>query len=423
MTVLDVLVVGGGGREHALIWALRRSAHVGMIYAAPGNAGTAQIAQNVSINAEDITGLVQFVQSKGVGLVIVGPEAPLSLGLVDVMTQAGIRAFGPTQAAAQLETSKAFSKTFMREVGIPTAAYAVFEAYEPAVTYVRECGHAVVVKADGLAAGKGVVVCDAVSDAEAALKMMLVDRVFSEAGGRVIIEKRLTGPEVSVLAFCDGKTAAVMPPARDHKRIFDGDEGPNTGGMGAFTPPLDVSPALVEEICRTVLQPAVEGMAARGTPYVGVLYAGLILTPDGPRTLEFNCRFGDPETQAILPLLESDLLDIFEACIDGSLSRIKIQWKTGACAAVVAAAPGYPGEYPKGLPITGLDQMEGCTVFHAGTAQTEQGRLVTSGGRVLAVSAAGDTLDAALEHAYAGMAHIHFEGIHYRRDIGRVRAE
>lgn len=423
MTVMDVLVVGGGGREHALIWGLRRSARVGMIYAAPGNAGTAQIAQNIPISAEDVNGLIQFARSKDVGLVVVGPEAPLALGLVDTMTQAGIRVFGPTQAAAQLETSKAFSKIFMREVGIPTAAYAVFEAYEAALAHVRECGYPVVVKADGLAAGKGVIVCDAVSDAEAALKMILIDRVFSEAGGRVIIEERLTGPEVSVLAFCDGEIAATMPPARDHKRIFDGDEGPNTGGMGAFAPPPDVSPALLEEIRLTVLQPAVDGMAARGMPYVGVLYAGLMLTPDGPRTLEFNCRFGDPETQAIVPLLESDLLDIFEACIDGSLSHINIQWKTGACAAVVAAAPGYPGAYAKGLPITGLDQVRDCNVFHAGTAQDERGRLVTSGGRVLAVSAVGDTLDAALERVYAGIGCIHFEGIQVRRDIGRVRAE
>lgn len=422
MARLDVLVVGGGGREHALIWALRRSVRVGTIYAAPGNAGTAQIAQNVAINVEDISGLVQFAQSKAIGLVVVGPEAPLALGLVDVMMRAGVCAFGPTQAAAQLETSKAFSKTFMREAGIPTAAFAAFDAYDPAVAYVRECAHPVVVKADGLAAGKGVIVCEDAADAEAALRLMLVDRAFSEAGGRVVIEERLTGPEVSVLAFCDGATTTLMPPARDHKRIFDGDEGLNTGGMGAFTPPPDVSPALLEEIRRTVLQPAVDGMAARGIPYVGVLYAGLMLTPDGPRTLEFNCRFGDPETQAILPLLESDLLDIFEACVDGDLSGFNIDWKTGACAAVVAAAPGYPGEYARGLPITGLEQVRDCTVFHAGTMRDEMGHLVTSGGRVLAVSAVADTLDSALERAYAGIGCIHFEGIHYRRDIGRSRA-
>lgn len=413
-----ILLVGGGGREHAIAWALKQANPDREIIAAPGNAGTASIARNHTVAAEDVNGLVALAQAEAVDLVVVGPEVPLALGLVDKLRTVRIPVFGPTQAAAQLEASKAFAKAFMLDCGIPTAAYAAFTTYDAAARYVEEFNRPVVVKADGLAAGKGVIVCDDVAQARAALKEILVNSAFGAAGATVIVEERLTGPELSVLAFSDGKTIQLMPPARDHKRVFDNDEGPNTGGMGAFTPEVDS--ALLKQIETTVLQPAVDAMAARGTPYVGVLYAGLMLTPQGPKTLEFNCRFGDPETQAILPLLETDLGEILVACVQGRLHDIDIVWKGQYGATVVAASEGYPGRYPSGLPITLTDAMDDSLVFHAGTALDEHGQLVTAGGRVLAVSATGETLDAALIKAYAGIARVQFDGMHYRRDIGRA---
>lgn len=317
MTGEKLLVVGGGGREHVLAWALSRSPDVAEVLVAPGNPGTTGAnMRSMSANVEDIPALVKLARDESVDLVVVGPEAPLAAGLVDALTESGIPAFGPTQAAARLESSKAFSKSFMRENGIPTAEYAEFTDHESATRYVDDLGRPVVVKADGLAAGKGVIVCENVEQARAAVKSMLVDSGFGVAGNRIIIEEKLTGSEVSVLAFSDGRTIRVMPPARDHKRVFDADEGPNTGGMGAYAPVPDVDADLMALIERTVLQPAIDGMAARGTPYIGVLYAGLMLTSDGPRTLEFNCRFGDPETQALLPLLESDLLTVLYACVN-----------------------------------------------------------------------------------------------------------
>ncbi|MGB4873552.1 MAG: phosphoribosylamine--glycine ligase, partial [Candidatus Promineifilaceae bacterium] len=330
---------------------------------------------------------------------------------------AGLTVFGPTQAAAQLETSKAFAKAFMQEVGIPTAVSATFTNYQQAINYLPD--GPVVVKASGLAAGKGVIVCDNRAEAETALRQIMLDREFGPAGDEVIIEERLSGPEVSLLAFCDGQTAVPLPPARDHKRAYDGDLGPNTGGMGVYAPPPDVDAALVDHIMRTVIQPAVDGMARRGAPYVGVLYAGIMLTAVGPKVLEFNCRFGDPETQALLPLLDGDLAEILLACAAGRLTPEMVRVHSGACATVVMAAPGYPGTYPKGLPITGLEAVpEEVVVFHAGTHHAD-GQIVTSGGRVLCVSARGADLATAVSRAYAGVAAIHFDGAHYRTDIGR----
>ena len=414
---MKILIVGSGGREHALAWKLAQSPLAEEIFIAPGNAGTGLIGTNVPIAVEDVAGLVAFAREKGIGLTAVGPEIPLALGLVDAFQAAGLTVFGPTQAAAQLETSKAFAKAFMQEVGIPTAVSATFTDYQQAANYLPD--GPVVVKASGLAAGKGVIVCDNRAEAEAALRQIMLDREFGPAGDEVIIEERLSGPEVSLLAFCDGQTAVPLPPARDHKRAYDGDLGPNTGGMGVYAPPPDVDAALVDHIMRTVIQPAVDGMARRGAPYVGVLYAGIMLTAVGPKVLEFNCRFGDPETQALLPLLDGDLAEILLACAAGRLTPEMVRVHSGACATVVMAAPGYPGTYPKGLPITGLEAVpEEVVVFHAGTHHAD-GQIVTSGGRVLCVSALGADLATAVSRAYAGVAAIHFDGAHYRTDIGR----
>ena len=418
---MKVLVIGSGGREHALLWKLRQSDRVGQIFVAPGNAGTAVSATNIPIKADDIFELIRFAQEHAIGLAVVGPEIPLAAGIVDAFQAAGLTIFGPTQAAARLESSKAFAKAFMVKHGIPTAAAGTFTNYDDALAYVeaQHTAPGLVIKAGGLAAGKGVIICDDVEQAKTALQQIMVDRTFGNAGDEVVIEDRLSGPEVSLLAFCDGKTAVPMLPARDHKRAYDNDKGPNTGGMGAFAPPRDVDQALISEIMSTVIQPTIDGMAANGTPYVGVLYAGIMLTPDGPKVLEFNCRFGDPETQVILPMLDSDLADIMLACIEGRLQPEMVQRHNGGCATIVMAAPGYPGSYPKGLPISGLDAVpEDVIVFHAGTKQ-ENGRIVTSGGRVLAVSAVGDNVQTAVSRAYAGMQAIHFEGAHYRTDIGR----
>ncbi|HBY98977.1 MAG TPA: phosphoribosylamine--glycine ligase, partial [Chloroflexi bacterium] len=380
---------------------------------------------NVPIAADDIPALVAFAGERQVDLTVVGPEAPLAAGIADALQSAGLRVFGPSREAARLESSKAFAKAFMGKHAIPTAAYATFDDYAAARRFLielarRSVSSGVVVKADGLAAGKGVVICADVDEAQAALQRMMLGREFGTAGDTVVIEERLSGPEVSVLAFTDGHTVVPMPPARDHKRVYDGDRGPNTGGMGAYAPVPDVSAVLADEICRTILQPTVDGLAAHGTPYVGVLYAGLMLTPAGPTVLEFNCRFGDPETQAILPLLETDLVDVLLACVEGRLNQVEVRWRPAACATVVLASPGYPGSYPKGLPVCGLDGVasrERIAVFHAGTAW-QDGCVVTAGGRVLAVSGLGVDLPAALRRAYAGVECIHFEGSHYRRDIG-----
>jgi phosphoribosylamine--glycine ligase len=432
-----ILIVGSGGREHALAWALARSPQVERVYVAPGNAGTewpaegrVAASQNVPVVAEEIAGLIQFAREQAITLTVIGPEVPLAMGVVDGFQEAGLAVFGPTQAAAQLESSKAFAKQFMGEQGIPTAAYATFEDYEAARDFLEGetpspyegegRGKGWVVKASGLAAGKGVVVCDNTAEAAAAVQQMMAERKFGAAGEVVVIEERLSGRELSLMAFCDGRTVALMPPARDHKRVYDGDQGPNTGGMGAYTPVPDVDEGLLEMVKRTVLQPAVEGMAARGTPYVGVLYAGLMVTAEGPKTLEFNCRFGDPETQVVLPLLASDLVEVMRACLEGRLERTEVAWRPGGCATVVVAAAGYPEAYGKGEVISGVAEaaaLDGVMVFQAGTARKE-GELVTSGGRVLAVSGVGEDLVMATGRAYEGLRKIQFAGAHYRRDIG-----
>lgn len=427
MAHLNVLVIGSGGREHALVWALAHSPQAGELYVAPGNAGTARDGfHNVAISSDDTPALVQFALDKHIDLTVVGPEVPLANGIVDQFQARGLRAFGPTQQAAQLESSKTFAKQFFVDHGIPTAQYAHFDTFEPALEWARAFNRPMVVKADGLAAGKGVIICDDAKDAEPALRRTMLDAEFGSAGQTVIIEERLSGPELSVLAFCDGHSVLLMPTARDHKRIFDDDAGPNTGGMGAYAPVPGITQALIDDVQRKVIQPAVDGMVARGTPYVGVLYAGMMLTADGPKTLEFNCRFGDPETQVILPLLKSDLLEIMLACTEGKLAEVapNVKWHPGACATVVLASGGYPGHYPKGLPISGIaqaDQRPDVKVFHAGTS-LKGDQIITAGGRVLAVSALDAALPAALQRAYAAIQDIHFDQMHYRTDIGKIRA-
>ncbi|RME69733.1 MAG: phosphoribosylamine--glycine ligase [Chloroflexi bacterium] len=417
---MKILVVGGGGREHALVWKLAQSGQVEQIFTAPGNGGTDNPAQNWANVPADRPPAV-FAQAEQVDLTVVGPEVPLAKGIVDDFQAAGLTIWGPSRAAARIEADKAFAKSFMERHGIPTARYAAFTDFEAARRYLRAQDGPVVIKASGLAAGKGVLIPESPEEAETALRRVMVEREFGAAGEVVVIEERLSGPEVSVLAFSDGEHLALMPPAQDHKRAYDNDAGPNTGGMGAYAPAPVCPPALQEEIRRTVLQPAVDGLRAEGAPYVGVLYAGLMLTPRGPRVLEFNCRFGDPETQVILPLLQTDLLEIIEHSLNGTLHRLQVQWRPAAAATVVMASGGYPGSYRKGYPIDGLEEaaaLEGVIVFHAGTARTADGRIVTAGGRVLNVTGVGDTLTQALARAYAGVRRIHFTDAHYRTDIG-----
>jgi len=422
-----VMIVGGGGRGHALAWALARSPSVGRVIVAPGNAGTTwesatgrALCESVSIAPEAIDTLLHLAQDQGVDLTVVGPEDPLVAGIVDRFTASGLTIFGGTAKAAQLEASKAFAKSFMGRHGIPTAAYGTFTDYREARDYALAFGRPVVVKADGLAEGKGVIMCDTPAQADAALRQIMGDRAFGAAGDRVVIEERLTGLELSALAFCDGERCALMPIARDHKRALDGDRGLNTGGMGAICPVPDVDADLIRQIEDRVIRPTLEGMKAEGASYSGVLYAGLMLTPDGMRVLEFNCRFGDPETQAILPLFEGDLAEVMTACAHGRLDPASIAWRPGVCATVVTASDGYPGAYAKGLPISGLDaDIPDTIVFHAGTLERD-GAIVTAGGRVLSVSGWGDTLEQALDRAYRRIEHLHFRGMFYRRDIGRV---
>jgi phosphoribosylamine--glycine ligase/phosphoribosylformylglycinamidine cyclo-ligase len=424
---MKVLVIGSGGREHCLAWKVAASSRVDQVYVAPGNGGTewegaAGIAPsyNVAIGASDTEGLLTFARENAIDLTVVGPEAPLVVGLVDAFRGAGMAVFGPTQAAAQLEGSKVFAKQFMLAHGIPTGQAQVFDAYEAAAAYLRQVGAPIVVKASGLAAGKGVTVCATLEEAEQALHDAMVARVFGDAGNQVLIEECLTGQEASLLAFCDGRTVVPMVVAQDHKAAYDGDRGPNTGGMGCYAPASLMTPALIEQVARDVLQPAVDGMRAAGTPYVGVLYAGLMMTDAGPSVLEFNCRFGDPEAQVILPLLRTDLVEVLLACIEGRLDRVEVSWDEGYAACVVVASGGYPVHYEKGKAITGLREastLPGVTLFHAGT-RSEGDRVLTDGGRVLGVTATGPTLKEALDRAYAAVMRIDFEQMQYRTDIG-----
>jgi len=419
---MNVLVIGSGGREHALAWKLAQSPQVGRVYVAPGNGGTVAAAENVPIEATDLPRLIEFAHQKQIGLTVVGPEAPLAAGIVDAFHAAGLRIFGPSQAAAQLESSKAFAKRLMIEEGIPTAVGAIFSDHQTALSYLYSHKLPVVIKASGLAAGKGVFVCTTMAEAEAALQQIMVERAFGAAGDEVIIEDCLTGEEASLLAFSDGKTVLPMLPARDYKRVFDDDRGPNTGGMGGYAPSPYLTPGLIAEVQRRILQPVVDGMRRRGTPYVGVLYAGLMLTEAGPRVLEFNCRFGDPETQVLLPLLASDLIEVFQACLDECLDKITVHWKNECAVTVVLAAGGYPGAYSKGRPIDGVDAaaaLPGTVVFHAGTRRAGD-QLVTAGGRVLAVTATAPSLTEARDMAYQAVGKIHFEGMHYRSDVAAI---
>ena len=419
----NVLVVGGGGREHALAWKLARSNRVDRVFVAPGNGGTGAAGgkiENVAFGETEFDELVEFATANDVALTVVGPEAPLTAGIVDRFAEAGLRCFGPDRVAAQLEGSKTFSKALMDKVGVATAQYEIFTDHNRALSYVNSVEHGIVIKASGLAAGKGVIVPTSRAEARHALQRIMVDREFGDAGDEVIVEELLAGQEATILAFCDGSTIVPMPAAQDHKPLLDGDRGPNTGGMGAYAPTPLIDADLEAHIVATVMRPVVEALANDGHPYVGVLYAGLMLTDDGPKVLEFNCRFGDPEAQVILPLLDSDLYDVLMACVESRLDEAAIRWNKGVAATVVAASAGYPGRYEKGIPITGIDEaasVPGVTVFHAGTSVAGDG-LVTAGGRVLAVTGVQPTLPMALACAYHGIEHITFNGMQFRNDIG-----
>ena len=419
---MNILVIGSGGREHALAWKASQSSRVDKVFVAPGNAGTALEPglENVNIGVDQFEALADFCEANAVGLTIVGPEAPLVDGVVDYFAGRGLRCFGPTAAAAQLEGSKAFTKDFLARHNIPTAAYENFTELEPALAYLRERGAPIVVKADGLAAGKGVIVAEKLEQAEEAVRDMLSGNAFGEAGCRVVIEDFLEGEEASFIVLADGENVLPMATSQDHKRIGDGDTGPNTGGMGAYSPAPVVTDEVHQRIMEEVIRPTVAGLAAEGIPYTGFLYAGLMISPDGsPSVIEFNCRFGDPETQPIMMRLQSDLCALCEAALDGALDSASADWDTRPAMGVVMAAGGYPGSYDKGHTIDGLEaaDSEDTKVFHAGTVMRDD-RVVTSGGRVLCVTALGHTIAAARDAAYAGVAKISWEGAVYRRDIG-----
>lgn len=414
---MKVLVVGGGGREHAICVTLAKSPKVDHIWCAPGNGGIASVAECVDIKATDIEGMVAFAKEHQPDLVMVAPDDPLALGMVDAMEAVGLRAFGPRKNAAILEGSKSFAKDLMQKYHIPTAGYAVFEDSADAIAYIREQGAPIVVKADGLALGKGVTVAMTEEEAILAVQDAIDGGAFGGAGARVVIEEFLTGPEVSVLAFVDGKHLKTMPSAQDHKRAYDGDAGPNTGGMGAFSPSRFYTDDIAATCMETIFKPTVAAMQAEGRPFKGVLYFGLMLTPKGPRVIEYNARFGDPETQAVLSRLDSDLFDIFNAVIDEKLEDIEIRWADNAACCVCMASGGYPKAYEKGKEITGLSDVTSSFVFHAGTRFAD-GKMLTDGGRVLGVTATAPTLDEAIRKAYADVKKIHFDGAHYRTDIG-----
>lgn len=414
---MKVLVIGGGGREHAICVTLAKSPKVDHIWCAPGNGGIASVAECVEIAATDIEGVVAFAKEKRPDLVMVAPDDPLAMGMVDALEEAGIRAFGPKKNAAVIEGSKSFAKDLMHKYNIPTAEYAVFEDSEQAIAYIKERGAPIVIKADGLALGKGVTVAMTEDEAIHAVRDAIDGGAFGGAGARVVIEEFLTGPEVSVLAFVDGKNLKTMPSAQDHKRAYDNDAGPNTGGMGAFSPSRFYTDEIAAECMETIFKPTVAAMAAEGRPFHGVLYFGLMLTPKGPKVIEYNARFGDPETQAVLSRLDSDLYDILNAVIDGKLDQMEIRWKDDAACCVVLASGGYPKAYEKGKVITGLDTVTDAFVFHAGTKK-QGDTIVTSGGRVLGVTATAPTLDEAIQKAYADVHKIQFENVHFRTDIG-----
>ncbi|MGE6230930.1 phosphoribosylamine--glycine ligase [Paenibacillus chitinolyticus] len=413
---MRILVIGRGGREHAIVWSLRKSPKVTALFCAPGNGGIAELAECVPITEFQFAEIAEFVRQNAIDLVVVGPDDPLYEGIVDYLQEHGIRAYGPNRAAAEIEGSKVFMKHLLKKYEIPTAAYEAFEDYEAALVYLRKLGAPIVIKADGLAAGKGVIVASTLEEAEKALKEIMVEKQFGASGNRVVIEEFLQGQEMSLLAFVDGNVVKPMVPSQDHKPVFDGDKGPNTGGMGTYSPVPHIPQEIVQQALDTIVKPAAEAMVKEGRPFRGVLYAGLMITADGPKTIEFNARFGDPETQVILPRLKTDLLEIILATLEGRLADLAIEWSEEAAVCVILASGGYPGSYPKGLPIEGLDAAGGALVFHAGTA-LEDGRLVTSGGRVLGVTALGRDIADAREKAYAAADRISFEGKQNRTDI------
>jgi len=417
---IKVLILGSGGREHVLAWKIAQSPSVEKIYCAPGNGGIASLAQCIPIGVTDTEEIIRFAKSEDIDLVVVAPENPLAAGMVDELEKAGIRAFGPYKNAAVIESSKMFSKNLMKKYGIPTAAYEIFSDMDAAIEYLSGVRFPVVVKADGLALGKGVIIALDYEEAVKAVQDMMSDKVFGSAGERVIVEEFLTGHEVSVLAFTDGKTLVPMVSAQDHKRALDNDEGLNTGGMGAFSPSRFYTDELNTLCMKSIFMPTMEAMNKEGRTFKGVLYFGLILTDDGPKVIEYNCRFGDPEAQVVLPRLKTDIIEVINAIIDGRLDSVKIEWEDSAAVCVIMASGGYPGKYRTGLEICGLEKAEesvGVVVFHAGT-RLESGKHYTAGGRVLGVTAVADTMDNARDKAYAAARCISFDDVHYRTDIG-----
>lgn len=414
-----VLVVGGGGREHAILWKLKQGKEALELFCAPGNGGIAQIATCVPIKADDVEGMVAWSKENGMDLVFVAPDDPLALGMVDALQEAGIRAFGPTKAAAEIEWSKSYSKWLMKKYGIPTADFEVFDDADQAIRYLLEANYPIVVKADGLALGKGVLICDNFGQAKQAVQEIMLDKKFGAAGAQVVIEELMTGPEVSVLAFCDGKTILPMVSAQDHKRAYDGDKGLNTGGMGTFAPSPKFTSELQEYARKAIFEKTVEALNAEGREFKGVIFFGLMITPDGLKVLEYNARLGDPEAQSVFMMMDTELIEVIDAVIDGTLDRVSFQWKDGNAVCVVMASGGYPQKYESGKLIEGLDDVEdGVVVFHAGTKLGEDGRLYTNGGRVLGVTAVGKDIPHAREIAYRNAEKIRFEGAHYRKDIG-----
>ncbi len=420
---MKVLVVGGGGREHTILWKLAQSPMKPELFAAPGNGGIASIATCVDIKATDVEGVVAFAKENQIDLTVVAPDDPLMLGMVDALEAEGLLAFGPRQNAAIIEGSKVFSKDLMKKYGIPTAAYEVFDESEKAIDYLKTVSYPTVVKAEGLALGKGVIIAADFEEAKAAVEDIMCDKVFGDAGSRVVIEEFLTGQEVSVLAFTDGKTLYPMVSAQDHKRAYDNDEGLNTGGMGTFSPSRLYSEAIHTECMENIFMPTMDAMNKEGRTFKGVLYFGLIMTKNGVKVIEYNARFGDPETQVVLPRLKTDLLEIFLAVAEERLADVKVEWADNAAVCVVMASGGYPKAYKKGLPISGIETAEedkDITVFHAGT-KLDGGEILTAGGRVLGVTAVAEDLEAAIKKAYDGVSKIHFDDVHFRKDIGRKK--
>lgn len=423
---MKVLVIGGGGREHAIIRKLKESSRVSEIYAAPGNGGISADAKCVNIKATDIDAMIDFAVKNQIDFAVVAPDDPLVLGMVDAFEKVGIKTFGPNKAAAILEGSKVFSKELMKKYHIPTAKYEVFDDPNQAIDYIRsENTYPTVIKADGLALGKGVIIAEDFAQAEQAVRSMMEDKIFGESGSHIVIEEFLTGPEVSVLAFTDSKTVKPMISSKDHKRVYDNDKGLNTGGMGTIAPNPYYTDEIAQICMKQIFLPTILAMVTEGRPFKGCLYFGLMITPNGPKVIEYNCRFGDPETQVVLPLLKTDLMDIFLAIYEERLAELDIEWKNGAAACVVMASGGYPQKYQTGLPITGLDkngQTSAATIYHAGTKK-ENDDYLTAGGRVLGVTATGENLEAALSTAYDAVKQISFDGCHYRTDIGKINTK